>query len=351
MRYSLLFVILGLVGCCRPALFAQDANPGSRAGKFWVDGALGANINDDFALLDIRAGYFVSDRLLVGTGLTFQSIYGTDFFPSSTLAVVSPFARYYFGVGQWRPYAQAQASFLLEGDLDVSGELAAGVEKEVAPGVLANLELTYGINDQLSPDLQLGINFNALLGGGDPRLAAMNQLRKGSWNYGSQPISIGYAQGKNFDLDAFDVTLFPEVAYFLTDRWMLDLGANLIYQNTQFNFNFVANDIEVQESTIALGAGLRRYFATERKFNLFAQAGLRFASISSQRTDVNNGIPSEFNFNQDQLVGNLAVGATVFVNSSTSLDFGVRTSFDLSGNGNSAQPALFAALRFWSKKN
>ena len=343
------FTLLVLFFTC--LFFTQDLTGQERKGAFWVDGALGVTITDDFSQVSIRGGYFFTERLLVGTRLTSEVYYFDDF---DAATEISPFVRYYIGTGQWRPYAEASASLsIYNGGSDVSALLALGVEKEVAPGVLANVELAYGIQDRISTDLRLGLNFNALLGDVDSRLVASSQLRKGSWNYGAQPISIGFVQASSFDLKGYDLNLAPEFAYFLSDRLMLDLRASLAYQNTQVDYE-TASDVDFKQTDLGLKAGLRGYFSTEKKINLFVQAGMEFDRLSINRKQISNvGVVSTIEFTENQFNSILTLGSTIFVNQSTSLDFGIRTTFDLSDNDtgeNRIQPALFAAFRFWSKK-
>lgn len=328
----------------------QNLSGQDRKGKFWVDGALGATITADYSLIDVRGGYFFTDRLLVGTGLTSEVYYFDDF---DAAMEISPFVRYYIGTGQWRPYAEASASLsIYNGGSDVSALLALGVEKEVAPGILANVELSYGINDILSTDLRLGLNFNALLDGIDSRFAAGSQLRKGSWNYGSQPISIGYLRRNGFNFEGYDLAITPEFAYFLSDHLMLDFGVNLFYSKIEGGIEFTT-DFDDTQSNIGFNGGLRGYFSTDKKINLFVQAGMEFDRLSINRKRITDVGVNEFDFTENQFDAILTLGGTIFVNQSTSLDFGLRTTFDLSDNDNGEnriQPVLFAAFRFWSKK-
>lgn len=346
MRYLLISLTILFLSSIQD-LIGQDRN-----NKFWVDGALGATIAGDFGSIDVRGGYFFTERLLVGTGLASEVTYFAGFGGFDANLRIAPFVRYYMGTGRWRPYAEASAGFLIYSGVETSAELVLGVEKEVASGVLANLELTYGINDILSTDLRLGLNFSALLNDVDSRFVAGSQLRKGNWSYGTQPISIGYLRRNGLNLEGYNLNISPEVAYFLSDRLILDLGVNLSYSKIEGGIEFTTGFDDTQ-SNLGFNGGLRGYFSTDKKINLFVQAGMEFNRLSENSKRINTTGVSEFDLTETQFDAILILGGTIFMNQNTSLDFGIRTTFDLSDNNNgrsSVQPALFAAFRFWGKK-
>ncbi len=296
-------------------------------GKIWLDGSPDLNGSID----QLRAGYFFTDRLLVGSNL---SIVGDDD------VYLTPFARYYLGgAGRtWRPYGEAGLQLAVGRFTVEETYLALGLERAFNTTTLLNLELRYtNVNGRRSDYTARG-SLNTLLGGPAWRPAAEQHFRAGSLVVGSQlfEASVGGANSFSFNY----VNLSPSVDYFVTDR--LAVQARLDLARTSFDQSLGGLDNAYTSRSAAVRGGARYYLTTRSLFNLFVEGGMTYESryLDSQLSG------ARVQGRTNELRADLGVGASVFINRNTSIDFGVSLDKELL-EGRDMYADGFLRLKFW----
>lgn len=346
MRFAL------LVLCLISLLSIQDLSGQDRKGKFWVNGALGRNLIEDGTSTSNKIGYFLHDKLLVGSEITSSFIYSQESILDIE-ATISPFVRLYFGNSEWRPYGEAMLNLpLIPNREEVTGKVSVGVDREIVQGVLVGIEMAYNVNSTFAPDLSLGVNLNALLGGYDAQNAASEQLRKGSWSFGGDPLNLTFRRRDISSLNFYRIQLRPEFAHFLTNKLMVDVGVEMDF--SRYNFDApvrVSSSLPRSSFYLSAEVGLRRYFTTAKKVNFFVQGGLRFFNENTKRELLlNDGSVSISTASLSMLNANLSLGGTFFLNRHTSMDFGLKIENGLINDNSGIIPSAFVAFRFWDKQ-
>ncbi len=298
-----------------------------RRGKIWLDGSPDLNGSID----QLRAGYFFTDRLLVGSSL---SVVGDDD------VYLTPFARYYLGgAGRtWRPYGEAGLQLALGRFAIENKYVALGLERTFNTTTLLNLELRYtNVNGRRSDYTARG-SLNTLLGGPAWRPAAEQHFRTGSFVIGSQlfEASVGGANSFSFNY----VNLSPSVDYFVTDR--LAVQARLDLARTAIDQSLGGSDNAYTSRSAAVRGGARYYLTTNSLFNAFVEGGMtyraRYQDSQLSGTRVKGSTHG--------LRADLGLGASVFINRNTSIDFGVNLNQELLGRRDRYADG-FLRLKFW----
>ncbi|WP_116109181.1 hypothetical protein [Lewinella sp. IMCC34191] len=310
-------------------LSAQDTPVDSltRKGKVWLDGT----IDDDLVTDQARAGYFFTDRLLMGSGL---SIIGSDG------VYLSPFVRYYLNgsANRWRPYAEAGLE-LQVGDFDIGRKYGAlGLERTFNATTLLNLELRYTDQTRRGQAYRLRGNFNTLLGGPAGKSAAEGQFRAGSFVLGNQLFEASLSTANAYAFNYLNFT--PSIDYFVTDRLALQASVEVIANAFDQSEASGIKDYQALYGQARVGA--RYYLTTKSLFNLFGEAGLTYSYQSINR-ELASG---DQRMSYDALRADLGIGSSVFINQHTSLDFGVKLVQDFARGENLGIDG-FARLKFW----
>ncbi len=207
----------------------------------WLSGGdirLQANLGkESLRALTIRpiAGYFVSDRLAVGSGLGLAGarLAGSRY----TSLQLSPFVRYYF------PSANDRVLFLLEGS-----SLYSTFRNEGNRTNSLRFSGSGGINYFLTPQLALEalVSAHLLTGIGDPPSSGISyDLRAGLQVYwsgsttaeGTSPGSAALRKGRlllgiaqQLTLNASNHRFEPTIAYLLTDQLAVGAAATLPFR-------------------------------------------------------------------------------------------------------------------------
>ena len=298
-----------------------------RDGKIWLDGSPDINGSID----QLRAGYFFTDRLLVGSSL---SVVGDDD------VYLTPFARYYLGgAGRtWRPYGEAGLQLALGRFAIENKYVALGLERTFNTSTLLNLELRYTNLNGRRNDYTARGSLNTLLGGPAWRTAAEQHFRAGALVVGSQlfEASVGGANAFSFNY----VNLSPSVDYFVTDR--LAVQARLDLARTAFDQSLGSLDDKYTSRSAELRGGARYYLTTKSLFNLFVEGGMTYRS----RYQDSQLSGTRVQRSTHGLRADLGLGASVFINRNTSVDFGVNLNQELL-NGGDLFADGFLRLKFW----
>ncbi len=228
------------------------------------------------------AGYFVSDRLALGSGLGLARARQNGS-PFASLQL-SPFLRYYF------PTADDRISFLLEGS-----SLYSFARFEDSNTSALRISAGGGINYFLTPQLALEalVSAHLLTGLGEtPSSRVSYGLRTGLQVYwsgstaadGSPPTSAALRKGKlllgiaqRLTLNARNHRFEPTIAYLLTDRLALGAAASLPFREFRPQLRyFVSSDGQARLRPFAgVGSSLVWKSRTEEylKIQPFAGAG------------------------------------------------------------------------------
>ena len=308
---------------------AQEVSADSldRKGKIWLDGSIDQDASTD----QIRAGYFFTDRLLVGTGF---SVIGNDG------VYLGPFARYYLNgaTNRWRPYAEAGMEFEV-GSFGIERKYGAlGLERTFNATTLLNLELRYTHYDRNSNGYRLRGDLNTLLGGTAWKSAAEGHFRPGSFVLGNQLFEAAVNTASSFSFNY--LSLSPSVDYFLTDRLALQGSLGLTANSFDQSESFANRDYRALSLDLRGGA---RYYLTNRSlFNVFVEGGVTYETAFLERETITGNERSSSNL----LRADLGIGSSVFINQNTSLDFGVTADQELGGNRDFGLSG-FLRLKFW----
>ena len=325
MRILLLFAFLTLVSVVR----AQDVSADSldRKGRIWLAGSIDSDARAD----QMRAGYYFSDRFLVGTGLSAIGNGGV---------YLSPFVRYYLNdaAHQWRPYGEAGLE-LEVGSFGIERKYGAlGLERTFNATTLLNLELRYTHYDASSRDYRLRGNLNTLLGGTAWKSAAETHFEPGSFVLGNQLFQGGINTASGFSFSY--VNLSPAIDYFLTDRFALQGSLDLSV--TAFDQSEAVANLDYRTLSLDVRGGARYYLTTKSLFNVFVEGGMTYEANFLRQETTTGTVRASSNL----LRADLGIGSSVFINQNTSVDFGVKVNQQFNGDVDTYLSG-FLRLKFW----
>ncbi|MEJ7766488.1 MAG: outer membrane beta-barrel protein [Chitinophagaceae bacterium] len=168
--------------------FGLAASAQTEKGSWLVGGNLNLNTaSDDFAIgLNPSAGYFFLNNFAAGA--TAEISYSKIVDEKTTRFGVGPFARYYFGTMNIRPFGHGEVTFVSNKDKDnnssntynstsffVGGGLAAFINRNVAIEGLAGYRRTSYEGGNGTGGFNLRIGFQVYLSG-----AQVDNLKKGN---------------------------------------------------------------------------------------------------------------------------------------------------------------------------
>jgi opacity protein-like surface antigen len=275
-------------------------------------------------------GRFVTDRLLVGSGLSFTVL--TDFEDGSSLLGLTPFARYYFGQADspWQWFGEARIAYSRQ--LDSPGTDAFGL------GIRGGA--TYFLQPNVGLDLSLGYVDNDLSNDRSASLAASAGLRfyvdDAPWRssisapgFGIGTIMVGGSVGQfSIGLNEFQstgITLQPQLHYFLTDRLAVGTGLEVGHSFRKFRTFVGGSPTEGDIRSLVLGVSpqLRYYLGeagTPRRW--FLGAGIE---VQYENVEVDPSVfGTTFFGSSEETSTNFAVGAGLnqFINRKVALEIG-----------------------------
>jgi outer membrane protein len=279
-------LILVLMLCVVSVSFGQEEEkPGYISkGQWMLGGTMSLSSSTDFIKtpsfsISPMAGYFIGKRWALGVNLgysisdvTYVDLAGAE--RSQTLSRLSatPFARYYFGVGKFAPFAEGGYGmnwYFVDGNNsgdNSSYKIGAGLNYFVTPSLAVEGKLLYSrsTNDAASINpISLGIGLQFFLSRNQNVTAKevdQTFLAKGSWMIGGN-INVSLSDNKYSDNLYQDHRFSPMAGYFLTDK--LAMGLTMFY-----TYNGIY-DSHVEALTAA--PFVRYYFGTKR-FAPFAEA-------------------------------------------------------------------------------
>lgn len=159
--FSALFLLLGTAfvnaqDVNRPQTSANVGVTPIQRGNWIVGGSIGGigySFESEIFSINVnpRAGYFISDGVAIGIGLTgsLDAVSGADNVWGYGLA---PFVRYYFPEG-----SSASGRFFAQGDLGIGG---SSVGSDVALNVGANVGYAHFITQSVALEATLGYNYS-----------------------------------------------------------------------------------------------------------------------------------------------------------------------------------------------
>ncbi|MGB3802190.1 MAG: outer membrane beta-barrel protein, partial [Lewinella sp.] len=252
----------------------------------------------------------------------------------------SPFARYYLTGSdrKWRPYGEAGLQLGVRNFSIEENHFALGVERAFNSTTLLNLELRYTNQRGRSDSYGTRGRLNTVLGGVAWKKAAQQHFQAGSFVVGNQLFDASITTSNAFSFNYVNIS--PSVDYFLTDR--LAVQASLHVTLSAFNQTAAPTNLDYQALYANLRGGARYYLTTKSLFNLFAEGGFTYQSRYIDREAVfgDDGNSSH------SLRADLGLGASVFINKNTSIDFGVNLNQDVLGGSDTFADG-FLRLKFW----
>lgn len=277
------------------------------------------NTSSSLGINAILLGKFITDRLVIGAGTSFNLGINDVFNNEKFRLVLRPYARYYFVAKDER-----KTSFFTEAGIGAfsvfSGQdfftkdynLSAGAERQLAPGLLATATLVYFRTDNFNSDvISFGLGANILVG--QLEKSPIN-LRRGlitsRANFGS--LSYGKSNIDVLILKDFALRLNPEFGYFLSNRFQLSVALVL---NTTIGSRKVPNSSFDDDSVVQLGFAftprLKYYLKGRGNLLPFVYAGISYSNSSLLSDRINGRFQQTLNFNRYGLEGGL--GASYFL--------------------------------------
>lgn len=326
MRFLLLFVLamagtLTLSGQYHKGDWYLDANSG-------INYSLTESFLEDEMNFRIKGGYFLRDRLLVGTEIRAGQFNGDGF---SDDFRATPFVRYYLPNRKG-----SRLSYFGEAGLNMStrrrfaanASLAIGAEYQLVPGLLLSAELRHdfagGRSTQQGSSLNIGTNY--IFGKGADQRSPNNYFHnKGDFmlsaNLGSLTLDGRY------DLSG---TMNFSGGYFLSDNLLLtgDLGFGV----STFDLGIAAAPRLYKFTDAHVATGLRYQFNNGRRFQPYLAAGLRYDYASTIYERAENGATVTSNTISRSLSTDLKAGFLYHLNRKVALDFNVSYQNTISGS-------------------
>ncbi|MTB49632.1 outer membrane beta-barrel protein [Lewinella sp. W8] len=290
MQKALLFLLAIL-----PALLiAQE-----RRGQWLINTNTGFTTNQgapgirDLLGSNAEAGYFLSDRLLLGASLQFGEVDGGDWEFNDNY--VNPYLRYYLpgsSDGRLRYFAEIGGLLRFNSGSALSIRPGLGLEYEIARGIVLNAGLRYTAAENEFPRaLSLQLNTLVLLGReGDPEQKDGENYRKAR---GTTMLNLGFGNATWGSLGSFDykdVNLTFEASTFLTDNFLLEARLGAYYSDLgRESPSYVGDYLNLSASL-----GGRYLFRSGKRLQPYLAAGITYEYLE-QRVDIELGnVPQEF---------------------------------------------------------
>lgn len=288
-------------------LFALNLTAQERGGSIYLSGPTGAtyqsvtdggseasspfsraNNDSGLTLRTYRAGYFVTNRLLVGTRVFYSSFAAEPEFTfgSSDELILRPFARYYFLQSDARPFSVfgelGFGAFTVGRGrgMETDFHLGLGAELSLAPGVLgtANLNYTSNATDLNITDLTVGLSvLTGQLSHGESgslrvgTLMTSGQLGR-AW-FGRMDRQGGIDSRLNFNLS-------PQVGYFVRDRLVIEAAVNVAHEDSRSEISTFRSFPTGAYTDWSFDLGTRYYVYRANRLKPFASAGLGYRGVN-----------------------------------------------------------------------
>ena len=304
---------------------------------------------DELSAQVVPVGYFISRRVMVGARLAYhQGDYrylhtGYQFPESENTATIRPFLRYYplrARDRKWDAFAELGFGRLgLKGNSgwETDFHLAAGVERRLAPGVLATARLSYNafatdlnytvleIGPRILPSALGAVSDSAPLRAGT--LFSRGQLLRGSF---------GHMDRQGRDWTDFNLRLTPSGGYFVIDGLAVtaDFDLEIRGSSNEIRSDFFGGAEESNGYSVEGAVGLAYFPLRAGRLlpHLAASYGYYAAKLDGPGSDFT---PSE----AKGPLARLGIGATYFLSDAVALEGSASyTSYNEQLAGNTGLP-------------
>ncbi|WP_116127682.1 outer membrane protein [Lewinella sp. IMCC34183] len=235
-----------------------------------------------------RTGYFLTNRLLLGTRADFNYVSGdASLYPSDyTELSFRPFVRYYVrdgGADGTSVFGEAGFGTLGLGEADFFTKdyhLGVGAERFLASGILAMASLNYNVNAELRDYASLRFGLNVLTGQ-LARATADAPLAAGTLTAAGQLLEVGYGitrDGGN-RINTLMIDLSPRLGYFPLDGLLLETG--LVYSLLQVNRDYSQQQLNMdyRRTDLELRLQARYYLLQQGRLLPYVGAGISYVRI------------------------------------------------------------------------
>jgi opacity protein-like surface antigen len=286
-------------------LFTTALTAQYEKGSWYLDGnssaLLSLPLGDDFRSTEFsaqafRAGYFFTDRLLVGSQISVSASAGNDSRDGYFGLELRPFARYYFPGGKKRKVsyfgevgfgaiAPSSSNFSAEADFHFGG----GAEIQLFPGVVGTAMLRYDGNSRPLNTTSLSFGTNLLLGQLE-KFEGEAPLRAGTFSttgsLGGLSLSVqGSDRESNRSGGGY---LAPNIGYFLADGLMAEGKLSITYFGLRVPLSTNQTPPEARSTNI-LNTSLEfnlRYYLKKSGFLLpYVTGGAGYQAYRTKTTD------------------------------------------------------------------
>lgn len=266
-----------------------------------------------------RGGFFVRDRLLVGSAVQIGEL------PESNSFVLTPFARYYVSLPNKRNlhfFGEGALGVNLDNNAALSPQVAVGAEYWLAPGVVLTGSAGYNFGNDRERNLAtIDFGLNVLLGEEhetDPTEGYLHQGGDLFFNPSIGNLTFGNFSGSQ-QLSLQSLRL--DGGLFLSEQ--LSLAALAEFNNVDIDIGIAAAPRVIGSSTLTLGAGFLYQFNAGARWQPYAQAGVRYVSFNLRNTIFVNGVRME-EITDNYLTFDLGPGVFYHFSRVVALDAGLR---------------------------
>ena len=273
-----------------------------------------------------RSGYFLTNRLLVGTRTEYASVYNDPNFSGKGQNSLSfqPFVRYYFidaGAGPTSFFGELGFGTIGFGEgygFETDFHLGLGAERMLAPGVLATANLNYNANADGINYTNLVVGLNVLSGqlAGVGRTASVGA---GTVSTAGQLVNASYGRNSSGGLTDADlqINMSPRAGYFVLDGLLVEAALDVNFTNfTTSRTVGITSFTDLRTYNLRAGLQARYYVLQRGRLLPFVQAGIGY--VRSRQEIGRVGGNSEFTVHSSSW--KLGAGASYFLSSQLAID-------------------------------
>ena len=318
-----------------------------------------------FEVQSLQAGYFITNRLLVGSRIIMIGDLPNNGSLGSLDIVLSPFARYYFPGGDKRKvsfFGEAGLGtitpFSGNGFFETDFHFGGGAEVELLPGVVGTAMLRYNAN-------ATGLNITSLTFGLNLLLGQLEKLENEAPIRAGTFTTTGSFGGLSFGNHGFNAQsdlvgsayLSPNLGFFLRDGLMAEGTFSLSYSGLKDVLDFGQGNTESRNINIlstSLEFNLRYYLRKSGALLPYVTGGLGYEIYQAR---VTGGTFDDRDFKRNTFFYQTGIGMSWFLAKNIALDGAVRYRSDrfgaIDGFNNTVRQNVIqtkVGLRFFLKR-
>ena len=137
-------------------------------------------------------------------------------------------------------------------------------------------------------------------------------------------LKANTTDNKNTTLKTSDFSFTPKAGYFVTDNFAVGVGLNMGSSKNENYSDVTANTFTEKGSNFGFEVFGRYYFVDLNRFQPYAQVGLGYNSMKTERTSIINGVETKITNPKTNGLGlNASLGFNYFVTPKVAINFGL----------------------------